>query len=153
MVLSSSGTFTLAGILKGGGLDCRKLFDVGVGDTDGSGSEDLEDETETGVWMRISSFEGWISGLIADKTKVGRNLRGEMFAFLALNISVDGSWGEWESWSNCSKSCGGSQYRVRVCNRPRPQNGGQNCTGIEEGFQTRDCNNCPGKNKVLHNLL
>ena len=68
MVLRSSGTFTLAGILKGGGLDCRQLFDVG--DTS------LEDEpgTETGVWMRISSFEGWISGLIAEKTKVGRNL-------------------------------------------------------------------------------
>ena len=64
MVLSSSGTFTLVGILKGEGLDCAKLFDVKE-----------TPKIKPGKWMRISSFRGWISGVIDKETKVGRNYR------------------------------------------------------------------------------
>ena len=57
VVLSSSGSSTLVGILKGGGLDYAKLYDD---------EETLENKP--GVWMRISSFRGWISGVITTTT-------------------------------------------------------------------------------------
>ncbi|XP_065663761.1 uncharacterized protein LOC100199496 isoform X2 [Hydra vulgaris] len=45
----------------------------------------------------------------------------------------DGHWNKWESWSNCSDSCGnGFMKRVRVCDDPEPKYGGKNCTGSEK---------------------
>lgn len=61
-------------------------------------------------------------------------------------ISVDGNWGSWLSWSQCSLSCGGGiRSRQRRCDNPRPQFGGTECMGSET--QRDYCNNdpCPGK--------
>ncbi|KAH3784823.1 hypothetical protein DPMN_162894 [Dreissena polymorpha] len=45
---------------------------------------------------------------------------------------VDGWWTEWGSWSQCTRSCGGGiKSRTRECNNPRPQYGGNTCTGPE----------------------
>ena len=42
---------------------------------------------------------------------------------------VDGNWGEWGSWTTCSKTCsGGLRKRTRTCSNPLPQYGGLNCT-------------------------
>lgn len=57
---------------------------------------------------------------------------------------IDGKFGSWEEWSPCSKTCGtGIQNRMRKCNNPSPQYGGQNCTGTY--LENRLCNahNCP----------
>ncbi|XP_044178032.1 coadhesin-like [Acropora millepora] len=61
------------------------------------------------------------------------------------SIPVDGNWGEWGPWSECSRSCGGGNHsRTRECNNPAPANGGKQCDGP---FRQRDrlCNEheCP----------
>uniref|UniRef100_A0A8C5X6K5 Hemicentin-1 n=1 Tax=Malurus cyaneus samueli TaxID=2593467 RepID=A0A8C5X6K5_9PASS len=58
---------------------------------------------------------------------------------------VDGNWGQWQSWSQCSASCGGGeQTRVRLCSSPAPLNGGRPCPG--DSSQISRCNSqaCPG---------
>ena len=65
-------------------------------------------------------------------------------------FSVDGDWGPWGSWSDCTRSCGsGNQKRYRVCHEPLF--GGKSCLGDES--QVRKCNvkPCTGEHfmKVL----
>lgn len=60
------------------------------------------------------------------------------------DIVVDGAWGDWTSWGGCSTTCGGGrQSRSRICDNPRPANGGKTCSGSSADFQ--DCNTaaCP----------
>jgi hypothetical protein len=47
-------------------------------------------------------------------------------SFLTL---VNGEWGAWGIWSNCTEECGtGETARSRLCDNPLPQFGGANCT-------------------------
>ncbi|XP_004688211.1 PREDICTED: hemicentin-1 [Condylura cristata] len=58
---------------------------------------------------------------------------------------VDGSWGNWQSWSRCSVSCGGGEKtRKRLCNNPVPSKSGRSCPG--DATQISRCNMqaCPG---------
>lgn len=44
--------------------------------------------------------------------------------------AISGEWGPWTEWSLCTRSCGGgvaSSYRI--CNNPKPANGGRYCIG------------------------
>uniref|UniRef100_A0A452HEC0 Peptidase M12B domain-containing protein n=1 Tax=Gopherus agassizii TaxID=38772 RepID=A0A452HEC0_9SAUR len=58
------------------------------------------------------------------------------------NISkyrVDGSWGKWTSYGQCSRTCGGGvQLAKRECNSPTPANGGKYCEGVRVKY--RSCN-------------
>ncbi|XP_043941249.1 hemicentin-1 [Protopterus annectens] len=70
---------------------------------------------------------------------------------------VDGSWGPWQAWSECSASCGGGEkMRVRLCNNPSPINGGRSCPG--DASQVARCfQACPGgphhaKGSVIGNI-
>ncbi|XP_062331210.1 thrombospondin-2-like isoform X1 [Osmerus eperlanus] len=57
-------------------------------------------------------------------------------------VRVDGGWGLWSPWSACSLTCGeGNITRVRLCNAPPPQRGGQDCVG--ETKEMQPCNNTP----------
>ncbi|XP_045905935.1 hemicentin-1 [Micropterus dolomieu] len=61
------------------------------------------------------------------------------------NCPVDGTWGSWQPWGECSASCGGGQStRVRLCNNPSPSNSGRPCPG--DSSQLSRCNTqaCPG---------
>ncbi|XP_059001185.1 hemicentin-1 isoform X2 [Mustela lutreola] len=58
---------------------------------------------------------------------------------------VDGSWGDWHSWGQCSASCGGGEKtRKRLCNNPVPSKSGRPCPG--DATQVSRCNMqaCPG---------
>uniref|UniRef100_A0AAV2L0I0 Hemicentin-1 n=1 Tax=Knipowitschia caucasica TaxID=637954 RepID=A0AAV2L0I0_KNICA len=58
---------------------------------------------------------------------------------------VHGHWGAWQSWSDCSVSCGGGERsRERLCNEPSPLNNGRACPG--DSSQLSRCNPqaCPG---------
>ncbi|KAM3875993.1 hemicentin-1 [Diretmus argenteus] len=61
------------------------------------------------------------------------------------NCPVDGNWGSWQTWGECSASCGGGERtRVRLCHSPSPSNGGRLCPG--DSTQLSRCNTqaCPG---------
>ncbi|XP_077861562.1 cell surface hyaluronidase CEMIP2-like [Saccoglossus kowalevskii] len=45
------------------------------------------------------------------------------------NYIVDGNWGMWTAWSECSKTCDGNRQRTRECDSPSPRNGGLGCAG------------------------
>ncbi|XP_006730990.2 hemicentin-1 [Leptonychotes weddellii] len=58
---------------------------------------------------------------------------------------VDGSWGNWHNWGQCSASCGGGEKtRKRLCNNPVPSKSGRPCPG--DATQVSRCNMqaCPG---------
>ncbi|WAR12942.1 CO6A6-like protein, partial [Mya arenaria] len=61
-----------------------------------------------------------------------------------FEVSIDGAWTTWGSYSPCTKSCGsGTQFRERSCTNPRPANGGADCTG--NARENHACNTaaCP----------
>ena len=61
-----------------------------------------------------------------------------------MSLSVDCSWNPWQSWSSCTKTCGGGTkqrsrtIKIAVC-------GGADCTGND--FALTSCNThcCAGK--------
>lgn len=70
-----------------------------------------------------------------------------LFQFQAVNKPYNGQWSYWDAWSDCSVSCGGGvRTRKRSCTEPPPENGGDDCVGIN--IQSDTCNPfmCPGKN-------
>ena len=72
---------------------------------------------------------------------------------LNTNTLVDGVFGEWTDWSECSAKCdGGLHSRSRECNDPAPANGGADCQGA--AAETQLCNEqaCPGEVYII-NLL
>ena len=55
---------------------------------------------------------------------------GDLFC-TTLYYTVDGEWGQWSATSPCNRTCGfGYQHRTRQCDNPKPQYGGENCTGL-----------------------
>ncbi|XP_060079057.1 uncharacterized protein LOC132558507 isoform X2 [Ylistrum balloti] len=56
---------------------------------------------------------------------------------------IDGGWGHWSSFGQCSVTCGkGQKSRTRSCDRPKPQNGGKTCRGnntIVKSCQENEC--------------
>lgn len=55
---------------------------------------------------------------------------------------IDGGFSDWSNWGPCSVNCGGGiQKRVRSCNNPEPQYGGDVCVGPYE--ETQACNTDP----------
>ncbi|XP_001622217.3 zinc metalloproteinase nas-14 isoform X3 [Nematostella vectensis] len=56
---------------------------------------------------------------------------------------VDGHWGRWSSWGACSKTCGYGQHtRTRLCDDPKPQNGGKACPGNSKQSQSCKQHTC-----------
>ncbi|XP_057333026.1 A disintegrin and metalloproteinase with thrombospondin motifs 9-like isoform X2 [Microplitis mediator] len=63
--------------------------------------------------------------------------RGECVSKRDL-IPIDGQWGEWGRYGECSRTCGGGiKAKRRECNNPSPQNGGNYCVG--EHVKYRSC--------------
>ncbi|XP_048833472.1 hemicentin-1 isoform X1 [Brienomyrus brachyistius] len=63
----------------------------------------------------------------------------------AANCPVDGKWGPWQPWGECSSSCGGGeQSRLRLCNSPPPTKGGRSCPGDSSQLSRCSTQACPG---------
>ena len=69
--------------------------------------------------------------------------------------TVNGSWGGWSDWSQCSKSCGGgTEERDRSCSSPAPAHGGEDCQGKPTELRTCNKDNCKSiKNGSMLNMF
>ena len=80
-----------------------------------------------------------------------------------FNLQVNGNWGAWGNWSECSSTCiGGMQNRNRTCSDPSPQYGGLNCTASNSTTVTGDsmmetetitCNDIPCESDICKKNL
>uniref|UniRef100_A0A674AK10 ADAM metallopeptidase with thrombospondin type 1 motif, 12 n=1 Tax=Salmo trutta TaxID=8032 RepID=A0A674AK10_SALTR len=69
-------------------------------------------------------------------------ISGECVIVGKLPETVNGNWGQWSSWSHCSRTCGaGVQSADRECDHPKPEFGGRYCTGERRRY--RICNTKP----------
>lgn len=62
----------------------------------------------------------------------------------SLPPPIDGGWGGWMSYGECTRTCGGGvKFRSRQCNNPEPQYFGNPCKGSSRGHfklcNTREC--------------
>jgi len=77
------------------------------------------------IFEKLSSQD---TGLFAC---VAENKAGKSSGVIQVIIQVNGNWGKWQEWTDCSISpfqCGSGQLkRSRFCNSPPPSNGGQSC--------------------------
>uniref|UniRef100_A0A3Q1AQ35 Peptidase M12B domain-containing protein n=1 Tax=Amphiprion ocellaris TaxID=80972 RepID=A0A3Q1AQ35_AMPOC len=72
-------------------------------------------------------------------------ISGECVIVGKLPETVNGGWGQWSTWSYCSRTCGtGVQSAERECNNPKPEFGGKYCTGERKRYRT--CNTKPCQN-------
>ena len=59
---------------------------------------------------------------------------------------MDTKWSDWQTWSQCSNSCGsGTRRRLRVCEYSASGKIGRTCTGSELEYGTCFITHCPGK--------
>ncbi|KAK3539221.1 hypothetical protein QTP86_030738, partial [Hemibagrus guttatus] len=66
-------------------------------------------------------------------------ISGECVVVGKLPETVNGGWGQWSTWSHCSRTCGsGVQSADRECDEPKPAFGGKYCTGERKRY--RMCN-------------
>ncbi|XP_051929217.1 hemicentin-1 isoform X2 [Hippocampus zosterae] len=67
---------------------------------------------------------------------------------------VDGNWGPWQSWGECTASCGGGERtRVRLCNTPSPSNGGRLCPGDSSQLSRCNVEACPGGPQIARGSI
>ncbi|CAL1570870.1 unnamed protein product [Knipowitschia caucasica] len=64
------------------------------------------------------------------------------------HIKLDGQWGKWGPFGDCSRSCdGGVQLAKRECNNPVPENGGKYCYGLRIKYRSCNLSQCPESSK------
>lgn len=57
---------------------------------------------------------------------------------------IDGGWGEWGLWSECSRTCGaGVSIVERKCDHPEPAYGGKFCIGERRRYKICNTQPCP----------
>uniref|UniRef100_A0A3Q0R6Q9 ADAM metallopeptidase with thrombospondin type 1 motif 6 n=1 Tax=Amphilophus citrinellus TaxID=61819 RepID=A0A3Q0R6Q9_AMPCI len=70
--------------------------------------------------------------------------QGECVTFGHWDQSVDGGWGPWSMWGECSRTCGGGvSSSMRHCDSPAPSGGGKYCLGERKRYRSCNTNACP----------
>ncbi|XP_042251767.1 A disintegrin and metalloproteinase with thrombospondin motifs 6 [Thunnus maccoyii] len=70
--------------------------------------------------------------------------QGECVAFGTWPQSVDGGWGPWSIWGECSRTCGGGvSSSMRHCDSPAPSGGGKYCLGERKRYRSCNTDPCP----------
>ncbi|XP_067370061.1 A disintegrin and metalloproteinase with thrombospondin motifs 10 isoform X2 [Channa argus] len=66
---------------------------------------------------------------------------------------VDGGWGLWSPWEECSRTCGGGvSSSVRHCDSPRPTIGGKYCLGERKRFRSCNIDECPADSRDFREI-
>uniref|UniRef100_H2ZL21 Peptidase M12B domain-containing protein n=1 Tax=Ciona savignyi TaxID=51511 RepID=H2ZL21_CIOSA len=88
----------------------------------------------------------------ADGTRCGDRMwcqRGHCVPKDRRRIPVDGNWGEWSRFGDCSRRCGGGiKSAHRECDSPKPQYGGRYCTGKRKKFRPCNYQECPEETDI-----
>jgi len=110
---------------------------------------------EWSIWKNGTCSESCGGGYRHDTRKVvttakhdGTECEGATEANVSCNTEecpVNGGWGDWRNWKDCSVACGGGdQDRTRVCDDPAPQYGGNDCSvDGSSDTETKRCNENP----------
>ncbi|KAL7847018.1 hypothetical protein SRHO_G00219980 [Serrasalmus rhombeus] len=70
--------------------------------------------------------------------------QGECVTFGTWPQSVDGGWGPWSIWGECSRTCGGGvSSSMRHCDSPAPSGGGKYCLGERKRYRSCNTDACP----------
>lgn len=81
-------------------------------------------------------------------------ISGECVIVGKLPETVNGGWGQWSTWSHCSRTCGtGVQSAERECNNPKPEFGGKYCTGERKRYRTCNTKLCKKDNPTFREML
>uniref|UniRef100_A0A669BJR1 ADAM metallopeptidase with thrombospondin type 1 motif, 12 n=1 Tax=Oreochromis niloticus TaxID=8128 RepID=A0A669BJR1_ORENI len=81
-------------------------------------------------------------------------ISGECVIVGKLPETVNGGWGQWSTWSYCSRTCGiGVQSAERECNNPKPEFGGKYCTGERKRYRTCNTKPCPNNIPTFREML
>ncbi|CAL8359928.1 unnamed protein product [Merluccius merluccius] len=84
----------------------------------------------------------------ADGTSCGNSRVCYRGGCMDKNTTVDGKWGKWGTFGDCSRTCGGGvQLAKRECNNPVPDNGGKYCYGLRIKYRSCNLNPCPETGK------
>ncbi|CAH1774293.1 unnamed protein product [Owenia fusiformis] len=76
--------------------------------------------------------------------KKGWCYRGKCVKYGYKPARVDGQWGPWSSWSDCSRTCGGGVIlSERFCDSPKPKHGGKFCIGERRRYKSCNIQHCP----------
>ncbi|KAJ8299862.1 hypothetical protein KUTeg_022609 [Tegillarca granosa] len=104
----------------------------------------LKDVCST-LWCRVNNkcstkLDAGAEGTICDQNKWCFN--GNCTDIGERPEAINGNWGEWSSWSDCTRTCGAGVSTVeRHCDNPMPSNGGKYCIGERKRY--RICNTEP----------
>ncbi|KAM7076980.1 A disintegrin and metalloproteinase with thrombospondin motifs 6 isoform 6-T7 [Ciconia maguari] len=70
--------------------------------------------------------------------------QGECVPFGTWPQSIDGGWGPWSIWGECSRTCGGGvSSSIRHCDSPAPSGGGKYCLGERKRYRSCNTDPCP----------
>ncbi|XP_064632863.1 A disintegrin and metalloproteinase with thrombospondin motifs 9-like [Lineus longissimus] len=82
----------------------------------------------------------------SDGTNCGGTMwcqKGDCVPRQSLKI-IAGGWGRWQSYGDCSRTCGGGVKKsLRECDNPRPRNGGKYCIGENVKYKPCNIKECP----------
>ncbi|XP_069470231.1 A disintegrin and metalloproteinase with thrombospondin motifs 15 [Ambystoma mexicanum] len=66
----------------------------------------------------------------------------------ASRYKMDGNWGKWSPYGQCSRTCGGGvQLAKRECNNPPPASGGKYCEGLRVKYRSCGLEHCADSGK------
>jgi len=91
----------------------------------------------------ITNHAHWSDGTLCSepRSEIKRCFRGQCRSTQDLQV-INGNWGDWSPWSPCTRTCGSAvQKSQRLCDNPKPENGGQYCSG--PSTRIRSCENNP----------
>ncbi|XP_049618973.1 A disintegrin and metalloproteinase with thrombospondin motifs 12 isoform X1 [Syngnathus scovelli] len=81
-------------------------------------------------------------------------ISGECVIVGKLPETVNGGWGQWATWSHCSRTCGtGVQSAERECSNPKPEFGGKYCTGERKRYRTCNTRACQKDKPTFREML